>query len=256
VTPRPRYFLSDLHLRAPDDARTRRVVDFLRARRGEADAVYLVGDVFDLWLGYRSVVFSAFFPVLRAIADLVDSGTRVVVFPGNHDPDPGRFLARELGVELREGSLVEEFAGRRVWIEHGDLDDPRSHRHRIANRLAHARPLRWLARAVHPDVAWRLARGYAGAFGHYGDEPLSPSLLDPFFPSRIRAGADVVIVGHFHRALAHRVEVDGRPRDLYVLGDWVRHHTFLRWDGEFALCRDHGPDRPPEPLGFGDHPPP
>lgn len=253
----PRYFLSDLHLLAPDDERTRRVVEFLRARRGEAAVIYLVGDVFDVWLGYDTVVYSAFFPILRALADLVDAGTRVVLFSGNHDPDPGRFFERQLGVEVHEGPLVEEMGGRRVWIEHGDLVDPRGVRHRALNILAHARPLRWLARRLHPDLAWRLARAYGRGPGAYKDySPLPRDLVTRFFPARVAAGADVVVIGHYHRAFAHRETVAGRPRDFFVLGDWVRHRTFLRFDGEFALFRDHGPGRPPERLGLGDHPPP
>lgn len=249
------YFLSDLHLRAPDDARTRRVVGFLQARRGEADAVFLVGDVFDFWLGWRSVVPRAYFPVLRAMADLVDAGTRVVVFAGNHDPDPGDFFA-DIGVEVVGRSLEVALDEHTVWVEHGDVIDPRSRAGRLVCRLAHDRRLLTLARAIHPDLSWRVALAYARrAREEYGG-PMPAAMVDRWLPERARAGADVVVVGHFHRAFHHRGEVDGRPAALFGLGDWVQQHTFLRYrDGAFELLRDHGPGRPATPLGPGDHGP-
>ncbi len=249
------YFLSDLHVRASDDVRTRRIVDFLRARRGEADAVFLVGDVFDFWLGWRSVVPRAYFPLLRAMADLVDSGTRVVVFAGNHDPDPGDFFC-ELGVEVVGRSLEVTLGAHRVWVEHGDVIDPRSWTGRLMCRLAHQPRMLALARAVHPDLSWRIALSYARRAREEYGELMPAAMAERWLPERARAGADVVVVGHFHRAYHHRDEVDGRPVALFGLGDWVQQHTFLRYrDGTFELLRDHGSARPPTPLGPGDHGP-
>ncbi len=257
VRVRPTYFLSDLHLRHPDDARTQRALAFLRARAGEAEAVYLVGDVFDLWLGYRSAIFSAYFPVLRALADLVDAGTRVVLFPGNHDPDTGLFLSEHLGVSVAAEPHRITLGGRSVWLEHGDVHDPRAPWRRAVNRFARHPTVHRFARAVHPDLVWAAARVYGdalrGAKGYHG---LPPGLLASFFPERVAQGADVVIIGHYHRAVSHEAELHGRRAEFYVLGDWVEHHTFLRWSGAFELFRDHGPDQPPEALPRGDHAPP
>lgn len=253
---KPRWFLSDLHLRAPDDARTRAVVGFLRRHGAGAEAVYLVGDVFDFWLGYRTVVYHAFFPVLRALAELVEGGTRVVLFAGNHDPDPGDFFGTQLGVEVHRGALVEQMGPYRVHLEHGDVVDPRGLVRRLTCRAARNPLLLRAARAVHPDLAWRCAGGYA-ARDHrdkYG-EPLPRALLEEYLPRQARAGADVVVLGHYHRAVRHHAEVEGRPVRLFVLGDWVRQRTCLRFDGDFALLRDQGPDTPLAVLPPGDHGP-
>jgi UDP-2,3-diacylglucosamine hydrolase len=254
---RPTYFLSDLHLRSPDDARTQRALSFLRARAGEAETVYLVGDVFDLWLGYRSAIFSAYFPVLRALADLVDAGTEVVLFPGNHDPDSGSFLREHLGVTVAEEPHRTTLGGRRIWLEHGDVHDPRAPWRRVLNRVARHPGVHRLARGVHPDLLWAAARVYGdalrGAKGYHG---LPVGLVGPFLEERASAGADVVIIGHYHRALSHEAELGGRRIEFFVLGDWVAHHTYLRFDGAgFQLFRDRA-GTAPEPLPRGDHPPP
>ncbi len=253
---RPTYFLSDLHVRAPDDARTAHVLRFLADRRGEAEAVYLVGDLFDFWLGYRSVVFAAYFPLLRALAELAESGTRVVVFSGNHDPDPGGFLPT-LGVEVATGPRTVEVAGRRVWIEHGDVLDPRGVLRRAICRAARHPLAHRVARAVHPDLAWGLSRVYARAHVEDYAETLHPALTGDYFAERVAAGADVVVLGHYHRAVVHRVDGPTGERALFCLGDWVAQRTFLRAaDGRFELLRDRGPDRPPVGLPPGDHGPP
>lgn len=254
---RPQYFLSDLHLRHPQDARTQRALAFLRARAGEAEVVHLLGDVFDLWLGYRSAIFSAYFPVLRTLADLVDAGTRVVLLAGNHDPDTGSFLADHLGVQVVQEPHRLTLGGRSVWLEHGDVHDPRARWRRAVNRLARSPVLHRAARAVHPDLVWSAARLYGdvlrGAKGYHG---LPTGLIGEYFPQRVAAGADVLVIGHYHRAVSHADTLGGRPVEFYVLGDWVVHHTYLRWDGTFSLLRDRGPGAPALPLARGDHAPP
>ncbi len=251
------YFLSDLHLRHPDEARTQRVLGFLRGLRGQAEAVYLVGDVFDLWIGYRDVVFSAYFPVLRALADLVDAGTRVVLFAGNHDPDLGDFFTTHLGVEVAAEPLRLSLGGLNVSVEHGDVEDPRALWRRTVNRLARSSTASVLARTLPPQWIWQAARVYGdalrGAKGYHG---LPPGLVSQLLPKRVAEGADVVVLGHYHRAVHHEAELAGKRRRLFVLGDWVTHHTYLRFDGDFALLRHRGEGVEPEVLPPGDHAPP
>lgn len=227
---------------------------FLGERRGEASAVYLVGDVFDFWLGYRSVVSHAYLPMLRRLAELVESGTRVVVFSGNHDPDPGPVWA-SLGVEVHERPLALTLGGRRVWVEHGDTIDPRGPLHRGLCKVARHPIARKAARAVHPDVAWRLSRIYARNKPHRYGAPLPAGLIGSWFPAKVAAGFDVAIIGHYHRAVHHTVMAEGRPRHLFALGDWVEQHTCLRFDGAFSLLRDRGAGQAPVVLPVGDHGP-
>lgn len=250
---RPSYFFSDVHIAAPDGPRTESFIDQLRHLRGHAEAVYFVGDLFDFWLGYRSTIYSAFFPVLRAIAELVEGGTRVVYLAGNHDPDPGSFL-QSLGVEVHEGPIDIDLNGRRVHLEHGDVIDPRGLGGRLLCRTVRHPWIRACVRLVHPGLLWRLSRWYARHGETYTD-PLPTALRDEWFPSQVRRGMDAVIIGHYHRAVVHHAEVDGRQASFFALGDWVGQRTYLRFDGEFTLLRSRGADAEPVALPPGDHAP-
>ena len=250
---KPVLFFSDLHFHS---ATTPGGAALLR-RLGEAHdaaAVYLVGDVFDFWLGHRSTLYRAAFPLLRRLAELVECGVDVHLFSGNHDPDPGDFFA-EIGVQVHEGPYEITLGGRRVRMEHGDTVDPRGLRHRlICQAVRHPVP-RAVARVVPPGVLWGLARRYSRVASHTYGEPLPPALLSTYLPARAAEGIDVLIMGHYHRAVHHRTVVGGRPVCFFGLGDWVRQHTWLRFDGTFTLWRDQGPDQPAVALPEGDHGP-
>ena len=254
---RPTYLLSDLHYDGVDIARCDRVVRFIRRLMTEAGHVYLVGDVFDVWLGHQTTVYAPYFPLLRAIADLVDAGVRVSLFAGNHDPAPGRFMTDQFGIEVHTAGLWTTLAEKRAWIEHGDVIDPRSARRRWVNRVARHPALHRVARALHPDWAWSAARVYGAALGHDAKCGGLPSgLTTEYLPERARAGADVVVLGHYHCAVDVSVPSARGETRLFVLGDWVRHFTFARVDGDdIGLFRDTGDARAPERLGSGDHPP-
>ena len=105
------YFLSDLHLGAPyfEDSRERelRVVRFLDSIAHDADVIYLLGDILDYWYEYRYVVPRGFVRFFGKLAELTDSGVRVVWFIGNHDIWIYDYLPSELGVEVVDGVVVE-----------------------------------------------------------------------------------------------------------------------------------------------------
>ena len=251
---RPSYFLSDIHFASPTDPRCIRARRFLRSLAGEAEAIYLVGDVFDFWLGYKSVVFSDFFPVFRVFAELVEAGTRVILFSGNHDPDPGAFL-QGLGVEVFHSAQEFTIDGQRIWLEHGDTIDPRGWVRRGICSLVRASPIRRLARSFHPDFAWNLSRIYARKEEDYS-EPLPDELKSVFFPAKIAEGYTAVIIGHYHRAVHQKETRAENVHHFFVLGDWVKHFTFMRYSqGQFELRRLTGDGLQSEVMPLGDHAP-
>ncbi len=109
------YFLSDLHLGAPyfPDSRKAelRVVDFLDSIKDDAHTIYLLGDILDYWYEYRYVVPRGFVRFFGKLAELADSGVRIVWFIGNHDIWIFDYLPSELGIEVVDGALVEEIDG-------------------------------------------------------------------------------------------------------------------------------------------------
>ena len=98
------YFASDIHLGAGDPATARcterRFTAWLDAVSRDAEAIYLLGDLFDFWFEYRRVVPQGFVRTLGKLAELTDRGVRVVFFTGNHDMWVGDYLHRECGVEI------------------------------------------------------------------------------------------------------------------------------------------------------------
>jgi UDP-2,3-diacylglucosamine hydrolase len=253
VTRRTIYFLSDLHIADPNEPRAHRLIQVLNEMGEDASTIYLLGDVFDFWLGYSSVVFKGFFPILRTFAQLIERGVEIVIFSGNHDPDPGGFLT-DLGLQVEEHPKSIQIGEHSVWLEHGDIIDPRGRVGRILCKTVRNPAVRHLARLVHPDLAWKLSRLYARKTEAY-TELLPRELLESFFPLKIREGHDVVVIGHYHRAVNHTVTLDGVSAQFYALGDWVAQFTYLRFDGEFKLLRDQGPDRAALQLPVGDHAP-
>ena len=98
------YFVSDIHLGAGTLAEQhnveRRFLDFLKQIEGNAETLFLVGDIFDFWFEYREVVPKGFTRVLGRLSELADKGLRIVMFTGNHDMWVGDYLSKECGVEL------------------------------------------------------------------------------------------------------------------------------------------------------------
>ena len=254
MSTRETYFLSDIHFADPNAKAGLKARAFLASLEGRADTIYLIGDIFDFWLGYKHVVFSAYLPVIQVFERLIESGTRIVLFSGNHDPDPGHILTSS-GVEIQETGQEVLLDGHRIWLEHGDLIDPRGWLRRATCRIARHPIFRTLARGLHPDLAWRLSRLYATKQETY-NAPLPTGLIDNYFTQKVADGYSTVLIGHYHRAVHHSVQRPDGQHTLFVLGDWVKQFTFVRYgDSGFQLCRYTNAFDEPRVLPLGDHGP-
>lgn len=230
-------FIADAHLLDPRDANYRHLLEFLRAQRGQARTLVLLGDIFEFWIGYRSCVFSAYVPLLEALRVLREAGTRIVYVEGNHDFHLGPYFAETLGCEILPDGGVIELDGWKIHVSHGDLIDPADRGYRLLRRVLRGRPLRLLAAILPPDWTWGIAR-WAGNLSRRSRPP-SPRreaplhLLEEHARRRFASGCQAVVTGHFH--VPARRDVDGRV--LIALGDWIDQYSYAVFeDGEFSFA--------------------
>lgn len=225
---KPAVVVSDLHLGAVPTAVRDDFVDFTRHWRGRTDLLLINGDLFDFWFEYRSAVPSQHFQVLRALADLRESGVRIVLIGGNHDAWGGPFLEGDIGIELFDGPLELSLSGRRAFVAHGDGLGPGDLGYKLLKRTLRSRVARGAMRLIHPD----LAQGIAGRVSrtHERRDPTHPRVqerarvLEDFAVEllRSRTELDLVVLGHCHVPQVRRVD----DRGYYVnSGDWVVHRT-------------------------------
>lgn len=235
------YFVSDIHLGAGDErfAREteRRFVAWLDYVATDAEAIFLVGDLFDYWFEYRRVVPKGFVRTLGKLAELTDRGVRVVFISGNHDRWVGDYLARECGVEVYTTAQIFELYGRKVFVAHGhDLKTERRFPRRLREAMLGSRVLRWLfARLVHPDRAVALGCWWSARARE--KQPPEAFITEPLIRfARSYAATHCVeyfVFGHTHYPRDFR---DGVLRVINLGGGaWYPSYATLDAQGEFSL---------------------
>jgi UDP-2,3-diacylglucosamine hydrolase len=244
------YFVSDVHFRNPEGPSEKAFLTFLGALSGRADTLYLVGDIFDFWVGHTTL-HSDYEPLIAALAQLRNQGTEIHYFTGNHDPSAPKIL-EQLGIEIHTEGTVIHLDDKQVWVEHGDLIDPSSRLRRWICHLARWSLVHTVARMVPLKLAWRLSGAYTQRIEAY-DRPLDPKLVNDWFPQKVMAPYDAAIIGHYHRAVRHERIVGGRKRVLIALGDWVEQMTYGRFEGTLELYRFRANELNLHPVPSGDH---
>jgi UDP-2,3-diacylglucosamine hydrolase len=231
---------SDVHLNVAEDGREQ-MAEFTRFLRSidpaDTDRVIILGDLFDFWFEYRHVIFSGYFDVLRAFADLADAGIRFYFVCGNHDFWAGRFLRDQLGFSIHEDRVLLEFGDKRVLFVHGDGINPGDVSYRIYKRIARFPLVVWLFRLVHPDWAMALAQGVARGSRHFRgvEDPSQGSEVKPLqeFARGVleRGEADVVMCGHSHYPVIQEFPAPAGVGIYINTGDWMVHRSYVEWDG-------------------------
>ncbi len=162
------YFASDMHLgsgeRAESLAREFRVVEWLEQVSADAEAIFIVGDLFDFWYEYKRVVPKGFTRLLGTLSVLCDRGVKIHFFVGNHDLWAYDYLRSECGVELHMAGETFDLYGHRVFVAHGDnLYVKAPFMLRFMNAGFRNGGVRWLfSHLLHPDVALRLGQYWSG----------------------------------------------------------------------------------------------
>ena len=234
-----KVFIADAHLRLPGDDNYRTLLRFLAELPGSTDTLYILGDLFEFWIGYQQVAFSQYLPLLDALLALRRAGVEIVYFEGNHDFHMGPYFTHTLGARVYRGPAVLEVEGKRVYLCHGDEINRRDYAYRMLRLLLHSPLTSALTRVVPPRcasaIADRLGRKSRAHHGARRTRWDYPALLRSFAASRFAEGCDLVITGHFHLPLMETSGA-GATHTLVSLGDWISHFSYAEMrDGAVTL---------------------
>jgi UDP-2,3-diacylglucosamine hydrolase len=215
-------FISDLHLAPERPATVGLFLGFLRTRARRADALYILGDLFDAWIGDDDD--EPPYPEIRAaLRELTASGTRCALMHGNRDFLIGRAFARDTGCTLLKDPTPLDLDGARALLMHGDLlctdDVPyQKFRKRIRNPLV-IRLFLWKSLARRRAIAADYRRKSGAAISMKAEDimDVSQGTVESYLR---RYGATRLIHGHTHRPADHRFVLDGQPATRHVLAEW------------------------------------
>ena len=230
-------FLADAHLKYPTDENYRRLNCFLRNLPEDVENLFILGDFFDFWFGYRDVVLSTYVPILATLESLVQRGIKLYFIEGNHEISLGPFFQATLHAHSNPSQLSIHLSGQRLYLAHGDLLDDSQRWYQRWIRFIKSPFIRRLISLMPPDVTCRIAhwlsktsRNQSQNAGHI-PEKLTNKLVDIF-----RAGHDVAIIAHYHHPAQGQVVINDQKHPVYHLGDWITDYSYLVLEnGNFQL---------------------
>ncbi len=237
------FFVSDFHFGVPDHAsslkRERLLVQWFSKTRHEAAAYYLMGDVFDFWFEYKTVVPKGFVRLLGTIASITDNGIPVHVFRGNHDIWAFDYLSSEAGVVLHRKPLMVKLYDKTFYLSHGDGLGPGDVGYKLLKKVFENKVNQWLFRWLHPDLGTRLglyfskrSRTANTAREQQDERPIEveKEMLYAYCIRKLSTNPEIdyFIFGHRHNPIMHSLS---NSATLIILGDWVSHFTYAVFDG-------------------------
>jgi UDP-2,3-diacylglucosamine hydrolase len=240
------YFISDAHLGAPmPDAPLweKQCVAFFRSIGGRAEAVYILGDLFDFWIEYRSAIRPDYFRVVYELKRLVDLGIPVHYFAGNHDFALGPFITDTLGITVHPDHEETTLQGRRVHLYHGDGLLRRDAGYKVLRSVLRNLMLQRLYRLLPPAAGIPLASFISGTSRSFSESRMDDEAVAEYRGHAKRYldnGNDIVFLAHSHRA-----ELSRWGDKVYCnTGAWMRGYTFATMEGGYVRLwrfREDGP---------------
>ncbi len=232
------YFASDQHFGAPTPElsfpREKKFIAWLNEVKEDAEAIFLLGDLFDFWFEYKTVVPKGFVRVLGKLAEIKDSGIPIYFFIGNHDLWMNDYFEKELNIPVYREPQEFLINNKRFLIGHGDGLGPGDLGYKRMKKVFTFPLFKWMFKWLHPDLGVSL--------GHYmsvknklisGDEDAkylgddNEWLVQYCKEKLTEKHYDYFVFGHRHLPL----DIKLQENSTYInLGDWINYFTF----GEFS----------------------
>jgi len=243
------YFSSDNHLGAPTRAeslpREKIFVKWLDEIKEDAEVIFLLGDLFDFWFEYKTVVPKGFVRTLGKLAELRDSGIQIYFFVGNHDLWMHDYFETELNIPVYHNPKEFVFNNKHFLIGHGDGKGPGDTGYKRMKKVFTNPVSKWFYRWLHPDIGVRLAQHLSVKnkliSGDEDKEFLGEDneWLAQYSKRKLESKHyDYFIFGHRHLPMEIRV---GENSTYFNLGDWINHYSYGVFDGEKFELKHYNP---------------
>jgi len=234
------YFASDQHLGIPNHEksliREKKFVQWLDIVKQDAEAIFLLGDLFDFWFEYKTVVPKGFVRVLGKLAEIKDSGITIHFFVGNHDLWMQDYFEKELNIPVYHQPKEFIINNTSFFIGHGDGLGPNDKGYKRMKKIFTNPFSMWLYRWLHPDLGMRLGN-YLSTKNKMisGDEDVvflgeENEWLVQYCKRKLEAKHyDYFLFGHRHLPMTIKLS----EKSMYInTGDWISHFTYAVFDGK------------------------
>ena len=225
-------FISDLHLEASQPEIGEQFLSFLGGEARTAEALYILGDLFEVWLGDDDP--NPYYGQMKtALRELVDTGVTVSFMHGNRDFAIGEDFASETGVSILTDPVVVNLYGEDVLLCHGDAlctDDVHYQQVRAMTRNPEWQAM-MLAKSIEERIAFAIqARQESVARGESMSDEIMDVNQDAVIAILREHGVNTMLHGHTHRPAVHQVDLGDHTATRIVLGDWYEQGSVVRWD--------------------------
>jgi UDP-2,3-diacylglucosamine hydrolase len=236
------YFISDAHfgLFPPEESKKREklFVNWLSEVSRDAEEIYILGDLFEFWFEYKSVIPKGYARLFGKLAELTDRGIPIYFFRGNHDIWAFDYLEQELGIQIINQPQIKTIQGTIFYIGHGDGLGQGDNSYKLLKKIFTCKINQFLFRWLHPDLGSVLGHFFSGRSKkkHHrsGIEYVNErglKRLSQYCENLLITYPQIkyFIFGHVHKPATIKVS----DTAYYIsLGDWIKHFTYAVFDGK------------------------
>ncbi len=227
------FFISDLHLALEKKEITQHFISFLNNQARNASVVYILGDLFDVWVGDDNNS-SSIKEIKTELKQLTDSGTQVFLQQGNRDFLLGQQFCKETGITLLDDYAIIDLNGDKTLLTHGDLLCSDDIAYQEFRKKSHT--VEWKQNVLSKPLFIRIlaARWYRFR-SYFHKRKKSQDIMDVNQQTVVNIMKEHdclrLIHGHTHRPAIHDFEINGKTAQRFVLAEWKKEGVeILRWN--------------------------
>lgn len=236
----PIYFISDVHFYLKENelekekiAKVSALFNDVIEKRG---TLFIVGDFFDFWFDYQSVIPRHFFSILSKLKEVREAGCEIHYIVGNHDYWHKDFFTHEIGAKVYHDPLITEIDGKRFLILHGDGIDENDTGYKRLKAVIRNKFFIKLFSLIPAGLAFRFARAVSHTSRKFDSKDPKViahehSIMQNFVSKKFAEDFDCIVMGHYHQP--EETHKDGRS--YLNCGDWLQHFTYGIYDGKLRL---------------------
>ena len=234
------YFASDFHLGVPTHTksleREKQIIAWFDTIKEDAKSIYLLGDIFDFWFEYKTVVPKGYVRLLAKLANLVDDGIEINIIKGNHDMWMYDYLPKEIGVNILEDKTILSENGKQIFLAHGDGLGPGDLGYKLIKKVFASKICQWLFARLHPNFGIGIAQFWSRKSRIANQEKPDPFLGEEkeWLVSYCKRKQNEMDIDYFvfgHRHLPLEIDIDKKTKYIN-LGDWIHHNSYAVFDEE------------------------